>query len=1497
MPPALREEAAFLALADTLSAMIALIQGDEIVYVNPAGCAMLGYARNQFRGRQFWEFATPEDQEAIKRRGRARQRGEEQPRRFVERLRHADGRDVWVDYSVDVIQLDGKPTILCTGHDITERRKAEEALRANERLFRGLFQQSPAMMWSSGLDRRFREVSDTLCAKLGYAREELLGLDETTLLTAESLKRLEAALDAKRAARDWWTKDFPLTVRRKDGSPLEILFSSVPDLDEKNEPRGWTCVALDLSEVLRAKESARLSDERFKTAFQNAAIGKAITLPTMRFALVNKALCDMLGYTETELLSLSPTLITHPDDAEAGRAFLEPILKGATSSGRLLKRYLRKDGKVVWGDLTTTLMRDAEGRPAYFVSEIVDVTALREREAVLNDSQRIAHVGSWTWDVPTDRIVWSDEMHRIWGVPRENFQGTFESVFSRMHPDDRPVITAHVARALEDGKPVEFEYRVFLDDGRLRHLWSSCLSRRDASGKVTFMWGIAQDITERRHREARLAEAQKVARVGSWDWDFRTDRVTWSEELYRVYGFDPARVQPSAQAVLERTHPEDRAEAVRVMEGLRDAKPFEFERRVILDSGEVRRLWSTGRVDVDAAGKPVRAYGIVQDVTEREHAKEALRLSEERFRAAFQNAAIGKVITSPSLKFLQVNKAFCDMLGYSEAELLAKSPAEITPPEDRPAGLEFVARLLRGEAASGRLIKRYLHKDGRIVWGDLMTVLMRDAEGRPTYFAGEVVDITERKRTDELLRDREAKLAEAQRIAHVGSWEWDLRADQLRWSDECYRIFGLEPGSVTPNHEDFMSRIPAEDRAAVQAGLQDLLRKGGPFQMEHRLVRADGALRSVWVSGHLERAADGTPLRMVGISQDITERKLSEQALRASEANLAEAQRVARVGSWEFDIATNSSVWSEEMYRIFGVTPETFNPSREQSISRFHPEDQARVGALVQRSIEQGLPIEFEARLVRGPEDVRIVAALGQVRKDAAGKPLKLYGTLQDVTERSRAEEALRASEQRFRSLSTQAPVMMVAFNGDGRIREVSSYWLKTLGYTREEVLGQEGWRFITPASAARLKEEIERNVAAGELVHRNVPLQAVRKDGTVLDILMTSVFEVDEQGRPLGAIAVSIDVTDIKRAEEAVRESEARYRALVEHAPEGILVMDVETGLFVDLNPNAEKMFGFTREKLLTMGPLDMCPRKQACGTPSKDVAWAQIGRVMSGESPVFEFIHTDATGREIPCQIRLSRLPATGRELIRATITDISELKTLQEKIRHAEKMAAIGVLAAGVAHEVGNPLLALSMAAQSLERRACDEYAAKKLGLIREHIERISKIVRQMSDLARPPSFQRTTVDVNHVLERSLEVVRFDKRAKEVSIVFEPCPDVPFVRAVEDQLVQVCLNLGLNALDAVAANAPSRPKTLTISARCVKRNGRPYVRAGFKDSGPGIPESARAKIFQPFYTTKEPGKGTGLGLSVSYRLIEEHQGVLAFENSDGTEFYFELPAQEKS
>ena len=700
-------------------------------------------------------------------------------------------------------------------------------------------------------------------------------------------------------------------------------------------------------------------------------------------------------------------------------------------------------------------------------------------------------------------------------------------------------------------------------------------------------------------------------------------------------------------------------------------------------------------------------------------------------------------------------------------------------------------------------------------------------------------------------------------------------------------LLGRPRESIVGRH--FRDVVHPDDREAAVARAKARAEGRAPRRVTERLVHADG--RTIWMEYSIDVIRfEGRPTTLV-TGNDVTDRLRMEEDLRRSESRLAEAQRISHIGSWEWDIAAGRITWSDELCRIYGVEPEDFGGTVEGYLALVHPEDRERSRGNLERALRNGGPFAFEHRVVHKDGSVRTIFGSGEVFMDASGKPVRVAGTGQDITERRRMEEELRRSEERFRNLCTQAPVMLMAFDPAGRIRDVSDHWLATTGYERSEVIGREGWDFVTPESRERLRKVKEESQKNHEAVTRNIPLQGVRKDGSTIDLLSTSVTEFDDAGEKQGAICVQINLTDLQRAEEALRESEERYRALVEHAPEAIMVLDVETGKFVDANARAEDLFGFPRERFLTMGPLDFCSEQQADGRDSCEVLEEENEKVLAGETVEFEFTQVHASGREIVCHTRLSKLPAAGRKLIRATVTDVTELKELQEKVRRAEKLAAVGVLAAGVAHEIGNPLMALTMAAESLERRTSDDYFRGKLALIREHIGRISRIVHQMSDLARPQSGPKASSDLNRIVRRAVDMARHDQRSRDSEIRYELAEALPAVLAVEDELTQVCINLALNAFDAMASNPADRPRRLTI--RSEAPDG--LVRVCFHDSGPGVPPEIRPKLFEPFFTTKEVGRGSGLGLSVSYRILEEHGGTLRLDDEaeSGASFVIEMPA----
>ena len=838
-------------------------------------------------------------------------------------------------------------------------------------------------------------------------------------------------------------------------------------------------------------------------------------------------------------------------------------------------------------------------------------------------------------------------------------------------------------------------------------------------------------------------------------------------------------------------------------------------------------------------------------------------------------------------RIVYVNPAACELLGRPRAWFLGRPFHEVVHPDDRAVAIARGRARCSGTPQPKRVTERLVHADGRTIWMDysIDVVLF---EGEPTTLCTGH-DVTEQRRIAEQLHRSEARLAEAQRIASIGSWEWDVRSDRIVWSEEMQRICAVDPAGFGARFDGYLALVHPDDRAMARTVIEQALVEGGTFAFEHRLVRPDGSERSIHGRGEVFRDADGRVLRVAGTGQDVTDKKRMQQQLHSAEERFRLAFTHAAIGKGIIAPDRRILQANPAACRLLGYSEaELLALDADATI---HPDDRPALAALVRR-LTDGADVSgvLEGRLLRKDGSVARTHLTTTIVRDADGRPLYFIGEFEDVTERWRAEQALRDSEERFRNLCLQAPVMLMSFDSDGRVRDVSNFWLQTTGYERGEVVGEEGWRFITPESQQRLRAAIEQNQRDNEVVIKNLPLQGVRRDGSTIDLLSTSVAQIGDGGEKKGAICVQINLTELQRTEEALRESAERYRALVEHAPEAIMVLDVEQDRFVDANAHAETLFGYTRERLLQMGPLDFCPEHQADERKSCEVVEQEHAKVLDGDTAVFEFTHVDAAGREIVCQTRLSRLPAAGRKLIRTTVTDVTELKQLQEKVRHAEKLAAVGVLAAGVAHEIGNPLMALSMAAQSLERKTSDGYTQAKLALIREHIDRIARIVRQMSDLARPAVGRRTACDIGQVVRSAVEMVRYDQRARHAEVVYELAEDLPRLEVVEDELTQVFVNLALNAFDAMARNPADRPRRLTVRAATAGD----VVTVAFADTGPGVPRPVRAKLFEPFFTTKDVGQGTGLGLSVSYRILQEHQGSLALDetHTDGAAFVLTLP-----
>ncbi|HEV8045534.1 MAG TPA: PAS domain S-box protein, partial [Rubrobacter sp.] len=398
----------------------------------------------------------------------------------------------------------------------------------------------------------------------------------------------------------------------------------------------------------------------------------------------------------------------------------------------------------------------------------------------------------------------------------------------------------------------------------------------------------ARDVTGRREAEeklrkseASLSEAQRMSNLGNWEWNVKSGEVSWSDEVYRIYGFAPWEVVPTLDKLMERVHPDDRELLRRAINGaLYEGKTYDLEHRIVRPDGAERVVQCRAEVAFDEDGEPLRMVGTIHDITSRKRVEEALRESEERFRIAFENAPIGVALVGPDdMRYLRVNRALCEMLGYSEEELLEKTSPEVTHPGDHEISADLARRALGGEFESYSLERRYLHADGHLAWNLTSVSLIRDSRGEPSHFVCLHQDVTERKEAEEALRQSEERFRGAFEDAPIGVALVGLNRNHLRVNRAYCEMVGYsEEELLEKAHPEI---VHPDDREISAKRLHQALEGEGPgsYTLERRYLHADGHALWVLTSISLIRDSRGEPSHLVCLHQDIDKRKVLEERL------------------------------------------------------------------------------------------------------------------------------------------------------------------------------------------------------------------------------------------------------------------------------------------------------------------------------------------------------------------------------------------------------------------------------------------------------------------------------------------------------------------------------------------------------------------------------------------------------------------------------------------
>jgi len=763
------------------------------------------------------------------------------------------------------------------------------------------------------------------------------------------------------------------------------------------------------------------------------------------------------------------------------------------------------------------------------------------------------------------------------------------------------------------------------------------------------------------------------------------------------------------------------------------------------------------------------------------------------------------------------------------------------------------------------------------------------------------------------LQESKAKLEEAQRVAHVGHWEWDLETGVVVWSDETYRIFGLSPQERPMDLATVRSMVHPDDREPLYQRVDQDLVAGERPDAEFRIVRPSGEVRTVssmmserWSSlpGDMERDASGRPQKLFGTIQDITDRKRTEEAfqdisrkLLESNAKLEEAQHIANIGHYSWNLIENRVIWSDELSRIFGMSPQQGPIDIAVVRERIHPEDREFVFRAAEDALSNNVRADIEHRVVRPDGEVRIVHSVGTVKRDSSGQPYEMFGTAQDITERRRSEEALKQSQFYLSEGQRLAHMGSWAFNDAGHYWSDELFKIYGLDPQNGAPTVEQYLALIHPQDRASIAETIKRM----QEEHRGFDQieRIIRPDGQVRYIRAVAV-PVTEQGLFKGFIGTTMDVTEQELLTQELRREQGYLAEAQSLAHIGSWATNFHTKQIFHISDETFRLHGFD--------PKDRTPLERFFETiHPEDVAavTAALEQAIHTRTDYdireFRVCHPDGTLRFLRTIGHHSPSSEMGHYVgITMDITERKKAEQEREKLRqleanlgHINRVNMMGELAAALAHEIRQPIAASITSANAclrwLARDPPDlERARAAAARIEQDGNRAADVINRLRSFYMkgvPP--EREMVDIKEIVREMTALLRKEAIRHSIKIYSDLDEGLPAVLADRVQVQQVFMNLMLNAIEAMKGTGGK----LTISSRSTPQG---HVTVSIEDTGIGLPVENTERIFDAFHTTK--AQGTGMGLAITRSIVDAHGGrVWATVNQEaGATFHFTLPTK---
>ncbi|WP_159783707.1 PAS domain-containing sensor histidine kinase [Sodalinema gerasimenkoae] len=1054
-----------------------------------------------------------------------------------------------------------------------------------------------------------------------------------------------------------------------------------------------------------------------------------------------------------------------------------------------------------------------------------------------------------------------------------------------------------------------------------------------------------------------------------------------SEGTQSIYGISPETVEENCNVVFEIIHPEDLPYVSQsIFESAKHLSPWYCEYRINHPNGS--QLWLVGNAtpQQDDNGRIIW-YGYIQDITDQKVSQLILQASENKFRNVIENINDMVFTIDPDGTFGYVSPAFKNIMGYEPTDLSNQLFSIFIYPEDLQICLDKFESVLNGEKVED-LECRIRHEDGHYYWHRSNLSPLHSQDGDVESCLGIASYIDNRKQSEIALRESKARLDFLLQGVGDGIWDWNMQTNTINYSPEWLILLGCDANQPTQNKaEEWENRLHPDDRDMAHQDMARYLKGETPYyQSEHRLRCEDGTYKWILSRGQvIERDEQGNPVQFIGLFSDISERKANEAALENLTNQLKQAQQVAHIGHWSFDLKTQKLSWSDQVFRIFGISPNEPEPTFTEHLRQIHPEDQY---IFEKRLVEAalGIPQNFDYRGVRPNGEVRYINSRLELEFHQ-GQVVQIFGTAMDVTERKVAELEL----ERFFTVGLD---LLCIADTSGRFHRLNRAWEETLGYNLNELKQQSFLEFVHPEDVEATLEavaELRNNKEVTRFVNRYRDKQG-------------SYHYLEWVSAPYGEViyAAARDITSRLQVEAALKSLASRSQLLNSISDEIRNSLDLNTILQNAVNAIVAEL----QVNICTFGWYDgqVDPPQWQVSKEQKNSELASwIGVYHLDEFPKFlehvlneepyqvdiedsqdyeltRFckesgvatylllpLHTTGgkiggfeMGRisrdrlweedeidilnsivnQVTIAIQQAQLYEDSQQKTQALENAYRELQETQVQLIQAEKMSSLGQLVGGVAHELNNPVsfvygnlahvadyaqdllhllnryqdiygtsdAAIADCIEEIDLDFLMEDFPKTINSMKVGAERIRDIVKSLRTFSRLDEADFKEVNLHENLDSTLLILqnRLNGRGGTPEIeVIKDYGNLPKVACYSGLLNQVFMNLLINAIDAieeqrhcgVADRTSDYHGRLVLSTRLEGE----MISIQIEDNGIGILPQVQEKIFNPFFTTKPIGSGTGMGLSTSYQIItQNHKGQLYCTSvpGQGSCFMIRLP-----